>query len=371
VKLLAVETCLGACSAALLQDGAVLAHHYEAMERGHAEALAPMVETAMRGHDLASLDRLAVTVGPGTFTGQRVGLSFMRGLRLALNKPLVGLTSLEAIAAAAGEQKRSKKIAVIHDARRSEVYLAVVGPDGLTMPPRVLGLADALTVIQEFGPCVLAGTGAAEVSQALSSDFILSDIRQPDALFVARLAQTLSPPEEAPAPLYLRAPDAKLPGGRAPVSPVTADGDIAALATLHATAFDKPWDSTALKSLLATPGTFAFAAPSGFVLARAAAGEAEILTLAVTPSARNQGLGRTLVAVAAAWASQLGAQSMFLEVGNDNPAALALYGRLGFVRVGDRKGYYDGRDALVLKATLPLTADLAYFGTPANFRDGL
>ena len=71
------------------------------MERGHAEALAPVVQEVMRGHDFASLDRLAVTVGPGTFTGQRVGLAFMRGLKLALGKPLIGVTSLEAMAAAA------------------------------------------------------------------------------------------------------------------------------------------------------------------------------------------------------------------------------------------------------------------------------
>jgi tRNA threonylcarbamoyladenosine biosynthesis protein TsaB len=371
VKLLAVETCLGACSVALLQGATVLAHHHEAMQRGHAEALAPMVQTAMRGHDLASLDRLAVTVGPGTFTGQRVGLSFMRGLRLALNKPLVGLTSLEAIAAAAGEQKHSQKIAVIHDARRSEVYLALVDNNKMTMAPRVLALQEALAVIQDFGPCVLAGTGAAEVSQKLCGDFNLSDICQPDALFVARLAQALAPPDKVPAPLYLRAPDAKLPAPSVPVSPVAADGDVAALARVHAAAFDKPWDVTALKALLTLPGTFAFASPSGFVLARTAAGEAEILTLAVAPPARERGLGRALVKAAAARASQLGAGSMFLEVGTDNPAALSLYGRLGFVRVGERKRYYEGRDALVLKAALPLTTDLAYFATPVIFKDGL
>src|SRR5438552_2978 len=95
VKILAVETCLGACSVALLDDDAIVAHRWEAMERGHAERLAPMVQEVLHGQEIATLDRLAVTVGPGTFTGQRVGLSFMRGLRLALNKPLTGLTSLE------------------------------------------------------------------------------------------------------------------------------------------------------------------------------------------------------------------------------------------------------------------------------------
>jgi len=106
VKILAVDTALGACSAALLQDGRVLSRRWTAMERGHAEALAPMVDEVMREANLTfqMLDRLAVTVGPGTFTGQRVGLAFMRGLRVALEKPLVGVTSLAAMA----EQARSE-----------------------------------------------------------------------------------------------------------------------------------------------------------------------------------------------------------------------------------------------------------------------
>ena len=93
-------------------------------------------------------------------------------------------------------------------------------------------------------------------------------------------------------------------------------------------------------------------ADDGFVLARAVAGEAEILTLAVAPAARGKGLGRALLQAAISKAQALGAQTMFLEVGADNPAALALYAGLGFTKVGDRKGYYQGRDALVLR--LPL-----------------
>src|SRR5215475_11489625 len=103
MKLLAVDTALGACSVALLEDGNVLAHVFEPMDRGHAERLAPMVDQAMKHArvDFAALDRLAVTVGPGTFTGQRVGLAFMRGLRLVLKIPLIGVTTLEVMAAAA------------------------------------------------------------------------------------------------------------------------------------------------------------------------------------------------------------------------------------------------------------------------------
>lgn len=128
----------------------------------------------------------------------------------------------------------------------------------------------------------------------------------------------------------------------------------ARLAALHAACFADRWTARAIADLLAAPNCFAFSNEDGFVMARIAAGEAEILTLAVNPPARRQGLGRVLVASAAAHAHALGASEMFLEVGKDNAAARALYDRLGFRAVATRKGYYQGHDALVLKAALPL-----------------
>ena len=210
MKFLSVDTALGGCSAALLEDERVVAHIFEAMDRGHAERLAPMVDEVMRGHDFASLQRLAVTVGPGTFTGQRVGLAFMRGLRLALKIPLNGVTTLEAIAAAT----QAPRAAAIHDARREEAYLLLKDGEAVTLEPAVMPFADAIERIRGFGPCALAGTGAQAAHQALGGDFTLTDIRQPDALWVARLALQRPAPDVAPGPLYLRAPDAKLPGGR-------------------------------------------------------------------------------------------------------------------------------------------------------------
>ena len=96
MKLLAIDTALGGCSVALLDGDKILSHIFEAMDRGHAERLAPMVQDAMRhaGAEFPVLTHLAVTTGPGTFTGQRVGLAFMRGLRLALKLPLTGVTTL-------------------------------------------------------------------------------------------------------------------------------------------------------------------------------------------------------------------------------------------------------------------------------------
>ena len=215
MKQLAVDTALGGCSVALVEGDKVLVHIFEAMDRGHAERLAPMVEEAMRGVEFSSLQRLAVTTGPGTFTGQRVGLAFMRGLRLALHIPLTGVTTLEAIALAAMKESGMTKAAAIHDARREDAYLLLRDGEQVILEPVVMPFADAVERIRAFGPSVLAGTGAASAKESLGAGFTLSTIRQPDALWVARLARTMPLPQDAPGPLYLRAPDAKLPGGKA------------------------------------------------------------------------------------------------------------------------------------------------------------
>jgi [ribosomal protein S18]-alanine N-acetyltransferase len=130
--------------------------------------------------------------------------------------------------------------------------------------------------------------------------------------------------------------------------------DAATLAALHATSFADAWSAAAIRDLFAGPGVFAYAHADGFILARAVGGEAEILTLAVLPERRRQGIGSALVRRAATHAQGLGAVTLFLEVAKDNEAALPLYRGLGFKPVGLRKAYYGGRDAEVLKVSLPL-----------------
>ena len=215
MKLLAVDTALGACSVALIEDGRVLAHRHQLMDRGHAEALAPMVEESMRAAQItfAELDRLAVTTGPGTFTGQRVGIAFMRGLRVALGRPLTGVTTLAAMAEAAKAETGLGRAVALHDARRDEVYLEIGG----LLSPAVLPFDQALQLLRELpadAPIALAGTAAPRACDALATGFVLSTIRQPDALWVARLAAKANMVDAPPRPLYLRAPDAKLPATR-------------------------------------------------------------------------------------------------------------------------------------------------------------
>jgi tRNA threonylcarbamoyladenosine biosynthesis protein TsaB len=206
---LAVDTCFGACSAAVLVGACVLASRNEAMERGHAEALAPMVDAVMREAVLpfVALDRLAVTTGPGTFTGQRVGLAFMRGLRVALNKPLVGVTSLKAMAERARHETGSTNAAAVHDAKRGEVYLEMVGE---ALPARVIPYEDAVALLKKFDSLTLTGTAAARIAHEIGIIAAVVNANAPDAIWVARVAANIES-NAAPHPLYLRAPDAKKP----------------------------------------------------------------------------------------------------------------------------------------------------------------
>ena len=134
------------------------------------------------------------------------------------------------------------------------------------------------------------------------------------------------------------------------------------LALVHAAAFAHPWDADALAEAMASPCAFALQAgtpPMGFILARGVAGEAEILTLAVAPAARRQGLGRALVDAAAALAAEASAEVMWLEVAEDNTAARALYAAAGFEPCGRRTRYYSrpqgAVDALMLRRRLNTT----------------
>lgn len=135
------------------------------------------------------------------------------------------------------------------------------------------------------------------------------------------------------------------------------------LAALHRTGFDEPWCAESLAGLMIMPGTVTLMAlagdhPVGFVLARSGGGEAEIITICVAPEGRGRGVGQLLLARAMASVAALGADTMFLEVADDNLPAISLYRHCGFVEVGRRTGYYarggSRVDALIWRRDLAL-----------------
>lgn len=208
---LSIDSCLGACSAAVLDDDRVLAARAEPMMRGHQERLAPLVQEIMAeaGIGFDRLDRIGVTLGPGSFTGLRVGLAFAEGLAAALAIPLVGVGSLEAMVFGL----RGYVVAAV-DARREQVYLQLFRGGLPLSEPAALSLAEADRLIGGHGlPDRLIGSGAALLGASYPAARI-DAAPAPDPVAIARLAATGAPSDGAPKPLYLRAPDAKLPGGK-------------------------------------------------------------------------------------------------------------------------------------------------------------
>ena len=212
---LALDTALGACSSAVWSDGAILAVRTETMDRGHQERLAPLVAETMAaaGVAFAAVDRLAVTVGPGSFTGLRVGIAFAKGLSMALDRPCLGVGTLEALAASAGT---GFTVAAI-DGRRGQIYLQAFVDGTPVMAPDSLDATEAATRLAELyrgGPASLIGPGA-PLLEGMIASARLDPRAVPDVALLAALAGSRPRPTAAPRPLYLRAPDARTIAERA------------------------------------------------------------------------------------------------------------------------------------------------------------
>ncbi len=212
---LAIDTALQRCSAAILSEGAVLSVQVEDREKGHAERIAPMVAAAFAEAGIAptDIDRVGVVIGPGGFTGVRVALSFARAFGLATGADVVGVTSLESLAAAVS--LADTDIAGIIDARRGQVYAGLYRSGECVVAPFVAEPAEARMRIEEGAarPISVVGGGASLLADHVSWNVACVD-DQIDPVVVAKLAALAPRPAGPPAPLYLRAPDAKPPQPR-------------------------------------------------------------------------------------------------------------------------------------------------------------
>lgn len=361
--ILALDTAMAACSVAVSDGGVVLASSLVPMERGHAEALAPMVQEVMieAGLPFPDLDRIAVTVGPGTFTGVRIGLAMARGLGLALRLPVIGIDSLSAIAA--NEVPDGKNVLVAADARKDEVYAALFENGRTVRPPYVVAARLAACDVPP-GTLVMGTAAPAVIAASGRGDLVLSSAGAlPVAANFIALAAGLAPPGSMPAPLYLREADAK-PQASAlrklmPQMRPALLQDVELLASMHAECFDQAWNSQAFADLLAMPGAAAVIAsdqeePLGFLLVRKAADEAEVIAIATRPMAQRRGVARALLDHQFTELSADGVARVFIEVAQSNAAARALYGTLGFREAGLRRGYYERpngqrEDAVVMR----------------------
>lgn len=217
MRILAIDTALGVCAACVQRDGAATPMSSEsiAMERGHAEALLPLIERVMARVDggFKSLDRVAVTIGPGSFTGIRVGIAAARAIGLAAKIPVIGVTSLTAFAAPLIATGQQQLVGAAIDARHGHVFFQAVAPGGRTVVnARHLSIRDAARALGA-GPATLVGSGAGLVAadaRSLGVEVSTEGVAvAPDISWVARLGLTADPATALPRPFYLRPADAK------------------------------------------------------------------------------------------------------------------------------------------------------------------
>lgn len=212
--ILALESAAGACSAALWRDGAVQAHEFAEMARGHAEHLMPMARAvvAAAGATFTDLDGIAVTVGPGTYTGLRIGLAAAKGLGLATGRPVLGVSSLAAVADAAGDHP---VIAVALETKRADIYFQIFERDLTPRTPAASAspaeAAAILGAMADVADVCLVGAAAPRVVAEAPSLRANRNVRFPDAAVVAAMIATGRATPLPPDPVYLRPPDVTPP----------------------------------------------------------------------------------------------------------------------------------------------------------------
>jgi tRNA threonylcarbamoyladenosine biosynthesis protein TsaB len=216
MRVLGLDTATAGCSAALWEDGRIAARRAEPMARGQAEVLVPMAEAVLAeaGVGFDGLDRIAVTVGPGAFTGLRIALAAARGFAVAADLPVIGITTFDAVAHGLDPAERAgRRLLVAVDSRRLEPFLQLFGPDLAPIgEPTMLDPA-AVPGWLPPGPLLVAGDGAPALRPLLEGrpdTAFAAGPGMPDAAVVAALGaeRAVGLPAQ---PFYLRPPDVSLP----------------------------------------------------------------------------------------------------------------------------------------------------------------
>lgn len=222
---LSMDTSMNACSVALVDGRDTLLSRSDSMKRGQSEALAPMIDHVMNssGRAFEDIDAVAVTRGPGAFTGLRIGLAAARSLALTIARPCIGITTFDVLIRQAltnpGTEIPDDGILVIAiETKRDDIYVQAIGRDGSTViSPAAMMADDMVKVLPDDRPKFICGDATMRVREELGPTGpamrIISDVVLPDPTVLAMCAQAFldSPADAPPSPFYIRPPDVTMP----------------------------------------------------------------------------------------------------------------------------------------------------------------
>ena len=339
--ILAIDSAGNGCSAAVWQDGRVLAHKTEPMERGQDSRLMPLIQETMKDARIsyAQLDRIAVTRGPGSFTGLRIGLAAARGIGLAAGKPVVGIDRFSICREKIKTTGKNLFIAI--NAKRPELFCKFYPASGTDDAPTMMTMEEISAFLAATPNTI--GTGDASLSAFAN----YQATEESDTATLAALASVAdkSSPETLPRPLYIRAPDVTVKKVTPQLRAATPN-DAALLAQLHGESFSEgKWDVPQIQGSLALSTTSGIIASVegddvGFILTQHLSDEAEILTFCVRPAYQHRGIGAALLNRQIDLVNKAGSLALLLEVAADNTSACKLYEKAGFTVIGKRPAYY-------------------------------
>lgn len=379
MKILAIDTSSKRCSVAILEDSNILINLYNDDEKTHSVKLMPMVEEAFQKTNLAleDIQLLACCVGPGSFTGVRIGIATIKAFADVTNISVVGISSLESLAYNVKDKASSSLICSLIDAKNENVYCGLYYFENNTCNT-VAVLAESLEVtltsiqekleeIQKSNPNIQDIIFVGDASQVYqntifssfaNAKFASNEENMQNGISVAKSGLQKYQNGEygdssSISPIYLRKSQAERAfEEKIKIMDMTME-DIEVITPNFQTEFDEFWNINNLRNDFANSNSKYFVAKIndeivGFAGILKICEEANIMNIATKVNKRHLGIGAKLLETLITSAKEMGCTSITLEVNEHNTAAINLYKKFNFKRIGLRKKYYNNTDDAII-----------------------
>lgn len=370
MKIAALDSSGLVASVAVIEDEVLVAEYTVNHKKTHSQTLLPMLDEIKRmvELDLGTLDAIAVSAGPGSFTGLRIGSATAKGLGLALNIPLVSVPTIDALAY--NLYGTDKLICPIMDARRNQVYTGIYesvrNEDGTYVQRRILeqcaiGIEEIVKKLNGLGrEVVFLGDGVPVFKEQLAQimnvpySFAPANMNRQHAAAVAVLGMQLYRQGKAESaaehkPEYLRVSQAERERNDTIVIRKMEEQDLAEVAKLEEENFSMPWSVDSFRELVSHPDALYLVAIDrdrvcGTCGVRNISGEGEVTNVVIREEYRGSGLGQKILTELLRQGAEMGIEAFTLEVRKSNATAIHVYEKLGFVSEGIRPHFYEKPD---------------------------